>query len=807
MNRYNHLPLTSYQGDIQRQTRRGGGFYQLPNGRQKNIFSAETSRKTDTIIGSLRSLQSKYRGIIHPSLIFEIQINQSVDYKTLDHIFTGMGIHVLSSTENKRGFWVVFSNDQTLSQFKEKLNTYGSETGPRYDFFNAIETIRDIPEDEKIGNRLKENPLGERPEFIDIEIWKMIDESINIAFINELKTAYSNPSQFLITDQLITKSFVLLRAKLVKTIFDEIINLKEIARADRPALPTFNPFEIKDINISDIERNSPDENSSGILIIDSGIISNHPFLEKCTGAEENFQSGEDATQDTVSHGTAIAGCAVYGDIEECINQKSFTPSNWLFSAKVMYSNTNPINGEINAVYDPEKLVEHQLKEAIEKFLSNSDYHIRVINISLGNSNEIWHKTYFRQLPLAALIDELAFTFSDVVFIVSTGNQHPASIIEYDTIERIKSNYPVYLCNNLEFKILNPATAALALTVGSIAPKPRLQQERYGEEQIKTIIADFHQPSPFTRTGPGINGMVKPELVEFGGNLILYKNYGRISEDSGGKIVVLNNQTTENLIKFDYGTSFSASKIAHIAGQIINQFPQRSANFIINMLLSSADYPFIPNDVFYNSENGKALDNHLNICGYGLPSFENAINSFDNRVVLFDESKLQLNKVKVYSLQLPDIFFNEAGKKRIIINLSFTPETRSTRGDSYLGNRMEFHLFHSINPQVLVNKYGIISPEAEGEEVPEELKRFEIKLFPLSKKRKAGCHQKAWKDFKREPRNRPSSPVSLVLINYNKWIINDNFQTEYCISVTFEHEKEIDLYNQIRTSIQTRARLR
>jgi hypothetical protein len=119
--------------------------------------------------------------------------------------------------------------------------------------------------------------------------------------------------------------------------------------------------------------------------------------------------------------------------------------------------------------------------------------------------------------------------------------------------------------------------------------------------------------------------------------------------------------------------------------------------------------------------------------------------------------------------------------------------------------MEFHLFHSINPQILHEKYGVISENTEQTGVPKDLEKYEIKLFPGSNTRKSGCHQKAWKEYKREPENRPSSPVSLVLLNFNKWITDENRMQDYCISVTFEHEKEIELYNEIKTSIQTRIR--
>ncbi len=530
------------------------------------------------------------------------------------------------------------------------------------------------------------------------------------------------------------------------------------------------------------------------------------MLEKCIGGEENFQSGETETQDMVGHGTAVAGCAAYGDLEERLANEQFNPENWIFSAKVMFAERNEIAGTISAIYDPEKLVEHQFKDAVETFLSNSEYHIKVVNISLGNSNEIWHKHFSRQLPLAALIDELALTFPHVVFIVSAGNQDPRAF--YDTIAEISDNYPAYLINNKNFKIINPATSALALTIGSIAGSLRIQEERYGAESIKTVIAQENQPSPFSRTGTGINGMIKPELVEYGGNLILSEQYGRIIDDIGGKIALLNNSVTSEIIKFGYGTSFSAPKVAYLAGKIANRYPQMSANFIKNMLLIGADYPFLPVKDFYNAKNKNEAEKiHLSVSGYGLSSFEKAIHSFNNRTVLWDEGQIGLNQIKIYSLQLPEIFFSENGKKKITVVLTFNPETRSTRGDSYLGNRLEFHLFHSLNPEVLIKKYGLISETTETLGVPEDIKKFEIDFFPGGNTRKAGCHQKAWKEYKREPKNRPESPISLVLLNLNKWINNDTRMQDYCISVTFEHEKEINLYNVIRTNIQTRTRIR
>jgi len=805
MKKYDHLKLPLFKADVERQKRAAAGGFKMPVSRDKSQFSKQAQQKAVQLSQTCDDLKAKFPNI-DPKLIFEINIDQSLSVDAFEQTLASMDIHVLSVAEGKKGHWVVFSDDQSLQKFKQKLEIYGSEEGANYDFFHAIESFGDISVEAKVGERLKQQPLTDSVEFVDIELWKMDDPQKNIGFIKQLKENYPEFTQFRVTDQLITKSFVLLRVKLNKQVFDEIIQLKEIARIDRPAMVQFNPFELMSPNIEELQFSAPDENAMGILIIDSGIVSNHPMLEKCIGGEENFQTGETQTQDTVGHGTAVAGCAVYGDIGQALKDKQFTPENWLFSAKVMYAENDWNGNPVNAIYDPEKLLEHQFKDAVESFLSNPEYHIKVVNISLGNAHEVWHKHYNRQLPLAALIDELAFTFPHVVFIVSTGNQSPLN--DYDSIADVIENYPKYLLDNDDFKLINPATAALALTIGSIAPDVQIEQERYGAEQIKTAIAQVHQPSPFTRAGLGINGMIKPELVEYGGNMILSEQYGRIVYDKGGQLPLLNNRVSNPIIRFDVGSSFSAPKVAHLAGKIANKFPDKSANFIKNMLLVGADYPFLPSKDFYGTENKKKAEQaHFSIAGYGLSQFDRAIHSFDNRVVLWDEGQITLNQLKVYSLQLPELFFTEAGKKKIIVTLTFTPETRATRGDSYLGNRMEFHLFHSVNPQVLIEKYGVIKNNSEQANVPEELKKYEIDFFPGNNTRKAGCHQKAWKLYQREPEHRPESPISLVLININKWINDEHRVQDYCISVVFEHEKEIALYTELQANIQTRTRVR
>lgn len=130
----------------------------------------------------------------------------------------------------------------------------------------------------------------------------------------------------------------------------------------------------------------------------------------------------------------------------------------------------------------------------------------------------------------------------------------------------------------------------------------------------------------------------------------------------------------------------------------------------------------------------------------------------------------------------------------------------TRGDSYLGNRMEFKLYHSIDPEYVTEKFAEYD-FSEDEAVIEELKKYEIKLLPGPNRRNSGCHQKGVKIYKQEPKNLPRSPFTLVIINSNKWIKDESHEQDYCVSVMLEHTQNIKLYNEIRTAVQQRVRIR
>ncbi len=120
------------------------------------------------------------------------------------------------------------------------------------------------------------------------DLGQKIDE-----FISGLRRTFPNTEAFDITDSLMSSSFALFRIKTNKVVLNDILQMKEVSKIDRPYFHKFNPFELQNIDVNECTISEPPENATGILIIDSGIVAGHPLLSQAVGDQENFQTVED----------------------------------------------------------------------------------------------------------------------------------------------------------------------------------------------------------------------------------------------------------------------------------------------------------------------------------------------------------------------------------------------------------------------------------------------------------------------------------------------------------------------------------
>ena len=296
----------------------------------------------------------------------------------------------------------------------------------------------------------------------------------------------------------------------------------------------------------------------------------------------------------------VSGLALYGNVKECINSLNFSPQIFLYSARV----TNAHN-----TFDDENLIITQIEQAIRYF--HDTYGCRVFNISLADADLVYADG--KPSPWASALDNLVQKY-DVIIVVSAGNI-PIAYYQGQDAESIRANYPTYLLQN-DSRILEPSTAVNVLTVGSLCHSDNSFHAGRQPSDLIEPVGEVNMPSPFTRSGPGVNKSIKPDLVEYGGNSAWYGSQKRFFTFDPGLDVVSTNRDYQNrLFAAMSGTSFSAPRIAHLAALIIRKYPDISSNLVRALICSSAEIPSIAQDHFSNEEDIRRL------YGYGLPGFK------------------------------------------------------------------------------------------------------------------------------------------------------------------------------------------
>lgn len=771
-----------------------------PQGKKRNDaeradFGEKILDETDKLIRDFSKWKDKYGDDIDPALIFKIEANSTITESHLGR----MGLKVLGV--DYKDAVVVFADDDHLTEFRRMIIEYSGEIpatnkDAKQAFIHAFEDVRKIIPEEKKGNRLRKEPLqdGEIAE-LDIELWHLGTEYKTQALmwkdgIDELLTKSGGA----ITDYYPGRALFIIRAKVPSSILEDILDLGQVARVDRPSKNTINLAKLKSISLDKIgEITSPEDDAPGILVVDSGIMSGQPLLKSAIGEAQSFIEGK-TTVDENGHGTAVAGIALYGCLQN-YDKMEFNPEVWIYSARVC---------DENGDYDHEKLLESRLHEAIKYFVENYD-NIRVVNLSIGDTENVY-KIGEYQFKLAAFIDELAFNYKDkrILFVVSAGNYEDGKTIEFFD-EKTASNYPKYLMNDADVKIIDPATSALALTVGSLS----LGQESAHRWFSQSIAGYENFPSPFTRTGPGVNGMIKPDIVEFGGDLSAERGSGIVVDPSIGVITAERDFPTEGLFTIEDGTSFSAAKVSHLAAKLWKELPDASSNLIKALLVASAKIPELrPQPLDKLNLKKVPVEEQsklLHIYGYGIPDFGRAF-SYMNRALLIDENEMKLSGIVVYEIPIPVEFFSNGNGRMISVTLAFDPLTRMRRKE-YCGATMDFHLFRDISAEQITKKYAELDEFdlVEGN-APTSLAKNEVKLIPgASLVKKGTVQKKTWTIDGRQKIIDDS--LKLVVICSDKWIDSEEYRQSYAIVVTVEQRDMVELYNKIKSRIRIKERIK
>lgn len=674
---YQHLTIIKAPLQNDRRTRR----VNMPRIRRGDL--RQHGQMLLTQLQTLRPMLAQVPGSADDGrYILKLNYSGTMNFSALIH----HGVEFISQ-ENKQ-VCVVFSDEQGLATFAEHLASLGLDN-TELTYKQILEALDGIDswsaEDRKSwAVRRYGFPIAERFR-LDVELWP-----IEVAHHPRRIDLYTHFEHWL-REQGISRqdtvnldSLLMYRVEVSLAQAERLLAHRDVRFIDLPPSSGISYQQVnRDINTLPAQLSSPAENAARICILDSGINTNHPLLSTAIAESVSFIPDQNEF-DEQGHGTAVASIALYGDVEACNQSNFWQPQLWLYNGKVLNE-----RAEFNA-----KTIESTLTAAVEYF---TDLGCRIFNLSLGNINAPYDGKHIR--GMAYLLDTLARQYN-VLFVVSAGNftgsdEPPVPQNSW------RDEYPDYLLHEASI-IVDPAPALNVLTVGSIARHNATPDAQRRSDDIQHLSpATENQPSPFTRHGPSVKGAFKPDVVAHGGNVASNVRQGQWQAHMRGLgVLSCHHQFQGNtLFKELNGTSFAAPYITHLAGCLLNEYPDMSASMVRAMLVNHASvsqemtqaFPQEMRESYKNTPESRNRQIERDVTGYGIIDEDALYRSSEYVVVMRCEEQIENNAHQFFELPFPASFLrSQRSTREIRVTLAYSPAVRTTRLD-YTATRISFRL--------------------------------------------------------------------------------------------------------------------
>ncbi|MCC4631484.1 S8 family peptidase [Xanthomonas citri pv. mangiferaeindicae] len=561
---------------------------------------------------------------------------------------------------------------------------------------------------------------------------------------------------------------------------------------------------------------APDADAPAVCVIDSGIQEAHFLLQPGIdqAASYCFLPGQATTAvaDEVApggHGTRVAGAVLYGENVPVAGAPQLPF--WIQNARVLDAqNAMPVE-----LFPPEAL-----RKVVERF-NDGPRQTRVFNHSI-NARSYCRTRYMSSW--AAEIDQLC-NERDVLIVQSAGNlplQGTPPFIGIADHLTAGRDYPAYLAENAA-RIANPGQSLQALTVGSIA------YDAAEQGAWRTFATQPAGPSAFSRTGPGIWNVIKPEVVEYGGDAARTNN-APPDIQVGGVIP----SACPNLIRSTLhgagpaadrdtaGTSYAAPKVARIAAQVQRVLPAEPTLLYRALVVQSAQWPAWAEEILALLRNPPpnmtleerkilftAASNAFRCLGFGIPDEARATTNTDHRTTLITsgDTEIHAGECHVYQVPIPAELRNQADEFdiRIDVTLSYVAQPRRTRRNlrRYLSTWVDWKAsklgeeLHDFRVRAMKDAVNGEAP-LSGSTLPWALHDKPQDGLIRDFKRNSGTVQKDWAVVRS---NSLPDHFCIAVVGHQGWSHDPDSTARYVLAVTFEIlGGEMMIYEPLRAAI-------
>ena len=589
----------------------------------------------------------------------------------------------------------------------------------------------------------------------------------------------------------------------------EVVEPEDIALPQQAAHPGEQPEEA-------VELTAPDANAPAICVIDSGVQEAHTFIQPAIDQATSYCFLPGKSSDEVSdyvapggHGTRVAGAVLYG--ENVAPNGTLQLPFWIQNARVLDENNSmPVE-----MFPPEAV-----RTVVERF-HQGPRETRIFNHSINASAPC--RTQYMS-AWAAEIDLLCATY-DILFVQSagnlplSGNNPQPGVRDHLAAGR---DYPAFLYE-ASSRIANPGQSLQALTVGSVA---------YGSLEDggwRTFARERGYPSAFSRSGFSIWNVIKPEVVEYGGDNV---RTATVPPDvqAGGRIAAACPELIRSTMfppgppvdRDETGTSFSAPKVARIAAELQRVLPDEPALLYRALIVQSARWPTWAERLF--TELRRLDPRHdqvrrqrlieqasriIRCIGYGVPNQEAATVNTDHRTTFITKGETQIHasECHVYQVPIPPQLRGQADEFdiRIEATLSYVAQPRRTRRNlrRYLSTWVDWKsskLGEGINDfrvRALKEEENDTEP-LPGSVLPWTLHEKSDAGWIRDTRRNSGTVQKDWAIVKS---NTLPDHFCIAVVGHQGWSHDPDSAARYALAVTFEIlGQEISIYDPLRTAV-------
>ncbi len=419
----------------------------------------------------------------------------------------------------------------------------------------------------------------------------------------------------------------------VKTVdfFQEYsLPLSEFTNCDLKALLD-NELPVGDINIG---------------IIDGGISDDNPFLSPYIKNRETYVAKDYQNH---SHATFIASTIQYGNklngIAAPVTQR------FQFVDIIAIPNSNPKLGPTDTIGE-EDLMEI-LEEVMEKYSAST----KIWNLSLGIESKVCNGS---MSDLGIFLDYIQDKYQVQLF-VSSGNLNQPPFREWPPQDDIGDRD----------RIISPADSVRAITVGAVA--------LYDSDDS---IVKRDEPAPFSRRGPGANYIVKPDVVDYGGNIS--RHFGSLGIGMKG----LDNYG--NIIE-GIGTSYSTPRVVQKFASVYDAMVERDVLLAKAMIIHSARMNF--------RDSLEQNPNNIKYYGFGMPAVDvqDILQCSQDEITLVFRQKIaQGTHLEMFNFPYPKSLIHD-GKcfGEIGMTLAYNPVLDDRYGREYCRTNIDasFGMYH------------------------------------------------------------------------------------------------------------------